>query len=169
MTRAAALKIGWRAWKRLGVPFRIAYMIAFAARKHDIRWAVAYALFEQESAYRVIYGHDLGGLFPGQRVTEDNYRTFRSEVVRRRGGGANGVGLGQVTYWTYIRDHAGLWKPRVQVYLSLSILADLLSRHDERTALAAYNGGEGNPNYSYADEVLSKARAIRPKLAKRSK
>jgi len=166
-TRRAALRIASRARHRLGVPWKIALYIAFAARKFRIRYAIAYALFEQESNYEVVYGHDAGGLLPGQRVTKANYAYFRSRVVAGQGRGANGVGLGQVTYWTYIRENPGLWKPRVQVYLSLSILADLLERHHAFTAVGAYNGGEGNPNEDYAREVFAKAAAIRPRLAAR--
>ena len=159
----AALRVAHRA-SRHGVPPLIATYIAFAARKFHVRYALNFALFEQESNFAVIYGHDAGGLFPGREVTRDNYAAFRKHVVEHQGGGSNGVGLGQVTYWTYVRDHKGLWKPRVQVYLATSILADLLSRHDEFTAVGAYNGGEGNPNRLYAEEVLAKARRWRTRL-----
>jgi hypothetical protein len=165
-TKRAALRVAYRATRRLDVPGRIALYIAFAARKFRIPYAVAYALFEQESGYKVIYGHDAGGLLPGQRVTKSNYAWFRSRVVASEGRGANGVGLGQVTYWTYIRDHPGLWKPRVQVYLSLEILAGYLRGFSQFTALGAYNGGPSNPNEDYAHEVETKVRAIRPQLAK---
>lgn len=165
-TRRAALRIAYRAKRRLGVPWKIALYIAFAARKYKIRYAIAFALFEQESNYKVIYGADAGGLFPHQPVTRKNYAYFRRQVVSSGGRGANGVGLGQVTYWTYIRDHPGLWKPRVQVYLSLSILDGYLDAFPQFTALGAYNGGPANPNDSYAVEVEAKAAAIRPKLDK---
>jgi len=167
MTRLAALAVAHRAHRRLGIPWHIALYIAFAARKYRVRWALAFALFEQESNYKVIYGHDAGGLLPGARVTKGNYLWFRQRLIATGGRGANGVGLGQVTYWTYIRDHKGLWKPRVQVYLSLSILADYVHRLGELTGVGAYNGGEANPNGSYAAEVEAKARAIRPKLTRK--
>jgi hypothetical protein len=165
-TRRAALRVAFRAVRRLDVPRRIALYIAFAARKEKVPYAVAFALFEQESNYEVIYGHDAGGLLPGEKVTKRNYAWFRSRVVSSQGRGANGVGLGQVTYWTYIRDHPGLWKPRVQVYLSLEILRSYLNPFSQFTALGAYNGGPTNPNEDYAAEVEAKARAIRPKLSK---
>jgi hypothetical protein len=163
-TRRAAMRVAERAHRR-GVPRRIAYRIAFACRKHRLRYAVGFAMFEQESNFEIIYGHDAGGLFPGLRVTRDNYRQFRAAVVRRQGGGANGVGLGQVTYWTYIRDHPGLWKPRVQVYLAVSILAALVRSMGLFRGAGAYNGGPTNPNEDYAREVLARARKWRPILA----
>ena len=167
-TRRGALAVARRAHKA-GVPLRISYYIAFAARKHKVRWALAYALFEQESNFQKIYGHDAGGLSPGLLVTKKNYRVFRSYVVARRGGGANGVGLGQVTYWTYIRDHRGLWKPRVQVYLATSIFADYVHYLGEREGAGAYNGGPSTPNWDYAEDVLDKAIRWRAHLAPRRK
>jgi hypothetical protein len=163
-SRKAAIRVAHRA-HRHGVPLEIAYFIAFACRKYRVRYSLGYALFQQESNFEVVYGHDAGGLFAGLPVRRRNYKRFRAYIIAHAGQGANGVGLGQPTYWRYIQTHIGLWKPRVQVYLSLSILADLLSRHDERTAAGAYNGGEGNPNFIYADEVLAKATNWRPELA----
>lgn len=163
-SRRAASRVAKRAAAH-GVPKKTARQIAFACRKYALPYAIGFAMFEQESTFQVIYGHDAGGLLPGQRVTKANFRRFRAEVIRRSGGGANGVGLGQVTYWTYVRDHPGLWKPKVQVYLATSILADLVHRLGEFTGCGAYNGGEGNPNETYAREVLERAKRWRPLLA----
>jgi len=163
-SRQAARHVAERAHDQ-GVPEDIANDIAFACCEEHLRYALGFAMFEQESDFKTIYGHDAGGLHPGEPVTRENYRDFRAEVVRRKGGGANGVGLGQVTFWTYVRDHPGLWKPRVQIYLATSILADLVHRLGESTGVGAYNGGEGNPNEAYAGEVLSRAEKWRPMLA----
>jgi hypothetical protein len=163
-SRRAARRVAKRAAAH-GVPKEIATYIAFACRKNRLRYALGFAMFEQESDFAVIYGHDAGGLNPGERVTKANYQAFRAEVIRRQGGGSNGVGLGQVTWWTYIKDHPGLWKPKVQVYLATSILADLVHRLGEFTGTGAYNGGEGNPNGTYAAEVLNRADEWRPRLA----
>lgn len=163
-SQKAAENVAKRAAKH-GVPREIATYIAMACRKEKLRYALGFAMFEQESNFEAIYGHDSGGLNPGQPVTKENYRAFRTEVVRRKGGGSNGVGLGQVTFWTYIRDHAGLWNPKAQVYLATSILADYVLRLGELTGTGAYNGGEGNPNETYAKEVLRRAEKWRPLLA----
>jgi hypothetical protein len=166
--RRAARRVAKRAAAH-GVPKAIAHDIAFACRKYHLRYALGFAMFEQESDFEVIYGHDAGGAYPGRSVTKANYAKFRAELIARHGGGANGVGLGQITYWTYIRDHIGLWKPRVEVYLAISILADLVHRLGEETGVGAYNGGEGNPNPTYASEVLARARSWRQKLASNRK
>lgn len=168
MTRRGALVVAHRAAKRIdNLSLTVAVMIALAARKYKVRYALAFAMFQQESNFEAIYGHDAGGLFPGQRVTRENYRRFRAFVVANEGRGANGVGLGQVTFWTYIRDHTGLWKRRVQVYLATSILASLVRSFGEEKGTGAYNGGPTNPNMGYAAEVLKRADHIRPKLSKK--
>lgn len=163
-TRKAARRVAERAAKH-GVPKAIAHDIAFACRKYHLPYALAFGMFEQESDFQLIYGHDAGGLLAGQKVTKANYAKFRAELIARHGGGANGVGLGQVTYWTYIRDHIGLWKPRVEVFLATSILADLVHRLGEVRGIGAYNGGEGNPNYVYAREVAARADEWRPRIS----
>ncbi len=165
-SRRAARRVAKRATEH-GVPEKIAHHIAYACRKEKLRYALAFAMFDQESGFQVIYGHDAGGLNPGQKVTWENYPRFRRLVIERQGIGANGVGLGQVTYWTYIRDHAGLWRPKVQVYLATSILADYVHRLGEFTGCGSYNGGETNPNETYAREVLERADKWRPLLAGR--
>lgn len=163
-SRSAAKRVAERA-SRHGVPRGIAECIAFACRKEHLPYAIAFGMFEQESNFENIYGHDAGGLNPGEKVTKANFAAFRAHVVANLGGGANGVGLGQVTYWTYVRDHPGLWKPKVQVYLATSILADLVHRLGEIHGIGAYNGGEANPNMAYAGEVREKAERWRPILA----
>jgi hypothetical protein len=163
-SRRAARRVAERA-HRAGVPEKIAHHIAYACRKEKLRYALGFAMFEQESNFEVIYGHDAGGLLAGKRVTEENYRRFRAHVIAHQGGGSNGVGLGQVTWWTYIRDHAGLWKPKVQVYLAVSILADYVHRLGEVRGVGAYNGGENNPVASYSQEVRDRAEDWRPLLA----
>jgi hypothetical protein len=163
-SRRALRRVAKRATEA-GVPKAIALDIAQACRKYHLRYALAFAMFDQESNFKLIYGHDAGGGHAGERVTKANYAAFRAELIARHGGGANGVGLGQITFWTYIRDHIGLWKPRVEVFLATSILADLVHRLGEERGTGAYNGGEGNPNYVYAREVLERAHKWRPILA----
>lgn len=163
-SRAAALAIGYRASRRLNIPVELAMYIAFACRKERVRWALGYALVQQESNFRHIFGHDAGGLFKGLPVTRSRYRRLRSHLQANGGRGANGVGYTQITYYTYILQNPGLWKRRANVYFGLGLIATNIRAYGERKGLAVYNGGAGNPQYDYADEVLRKAAAIRPKL-----
>lgn len=165
-SRRAAFRVGLRAARRLRIPRHVALYIAFACRKYRLRYALGYAIVQQESNFQHIFGHDPGGLFAGQRVTRGRYAELRRHLKASRGPGANGVGLTQITYYTYILEHPGLWKKRANVYFGLSLIADYVKRLGERVGLGSYNGGEANPQFTYADEVLGKADAIRPKLAK---
>lgn len=164
-SREAARRVAERAAKQ-GVSKGTAVNIALACAKEKLRYALGFAMFEQESSFEAIYGHDAGGLNPGERVTKENYAAFRKAVVRGKGRGANGVGLGQVTYWTYIRDHPGLWRPKAQIDLATSILAGYVHDLGEFKGVGAYNGGPASPNDSYAREVLERAEKWRPVLFK---
>lgn len=164
-TQEAARRVAERAAKH-GVPKRIATYIALACAREKLRYALGFAMFEQESNFTVVYGHDRGGLFPGQEVTQENFEVFRAKVVKGKGKGANGVGLGQVTYWTYIKEHPDLWKPKVQVNLATEILSGLVHSLGEFKGVGAYNGGAASPNPTYAKQVLKKAETWRPLLGK---
>lgn len=163
-TRRGALRVGWRAHRRLDIPLRIAMMIAFACRKERLRYALGFAMVKKESNYQHIFGHDVGGWFPGEPVTRWRYRRLRRHLKETGGHGANGVGFTQVTYWTYIVNKPGLWKRRPNIYFGINLFADYVRRLGERTGAGAYNGGEANPQYSYADSLLAMARDIRPHL-----
>lgn len=164
-SREAARRIAERAMKN-GVPKAVATNVALASAREKLRYALAFGMFEQESGFDAIYGHDAGGLNPGEPVTKNNYAAFRKAVVKGKGRGANGVGLGQVTYWTYIRDHPELWRPKAQIDLATSILAGYVHDLGEFKGIGAYNGGPANPNDAYAEEVLARAERWRPLLSK---
>lgn len=165
-TQEAARRVAERAAKH-GVPPKIAGYIASACAREKLRYALGFAMFEQESNFQSIYGHDPGGLYPGEPVTKENYAQFRKQVVKAEGKRpcANGVGLGQVTYWTYIRDHPDLWKSKAQVDLATSIFADYVLDFGEFEGVGTYNGGPGHPNAAYARQVLKRAEKWRPLLA----
>lgn len=169
MSRRGALVIAHRAARGLGIPFHVAAYIAFACRKEHLRYALGFAFIQQESDFEHIFGHDAGGLFPGLPVTRGRYRALREHLEATHGPGANGVGLAQLTYWTFITQNPGLWKKRANVYYGLHLVAELVHRLGEREGAGAYNGGEANPNLTYADEVLAKAKAIRSHLAGKEK
>lgn len=164
-TRRAARRVAERATQHGNVPSQIAHDIANECRKRHLPYAIGFAMFEQESDFKNIYGHDAGGLNPGQVVTEENYKNFRSHVVATKGSGSNGVGLGQITYWTYIEKYRDLWKPKVQIHVAVEILADLFHRLGELRGIGAYNGGESNPNMAYSGEVRDKAERWRKILS----
>jgi hypothetical protein len=137
------------------------------AREEGILVSMGCALVEQESNFKNVWGHDRDSdgdiIWPGRPgdnyVTEDEYREYK----RRRKASGNkrmqGCGLTQLTWWEFqdAADHeGGCWVPRYQCRIGFRLLASLIRRYGTRKGLAVYNGGAGNPNYLYADQVLRK-------------
>lgn len=170
-TRRAATRVAYRASRHLKVPLRISFYIAFACRKYRLRYALGYALVQQESNFQHIFGHDYRGHFPGEKVTRRRYRELRDYLSRTGGKGANGVGLTQITYHVYILEQPGLWKKRANVYFGLDLVASYVKSLGEREGFAHYNGGPSPPSesWSYAEQVLIKAKKIRQSLNKEDK
>lgn len=132
---------------------RYARTIADEATKAGIPYAVAFASVEQESGFKNIFGHDPGGLFPGQKVTNARVTALIDHV--RRGGVSNGVGFSQLTYIGFVKDaHArkgGAAKVRNQLAVGFNLLADLRHEHGSwHAAFRAYNGS-GPAAERYAD------------------
>lgn len=129
------------------------------AGRAGITVALAAALVEQESGFRNIFGCDLGARssvpYCNQKVTYRRTRKLVNHV--KRGGTSNGVGLTQLTSYDFLR-RAGqrLHRPTAQCRVGFQHLKYLIDKHGKRFALGAYNGGEGNPQFDYADEVLAR-------------
>lgn len=138
------------------------YAIFAAARKHRISYPLALALFEKESNFLNQWGHDRnshGALIfpaiPGRKmVNEKTYKAYKAGRALR---GNQGVGLGQLTS-PGIQDMAdrrgGAWRVKPNVDVSLEILAGHIRALGLRRGIGAYNGGRGNPQLGYADDVL---------------
>jgi hypothetical protein len=142
---------------RNGVSREDAFNIAFAGALLRVSQALCFALVEQESTFRHIYGHDPAGLFPGQPVTRSTYRQLVEHV--RGGGISNGVGLMQITYGGYLIAHAGLWRRLANVKFGVGLINGEIVAHGKREGLARYNGGPTPPEESfteYADVVLGR-------------
>jgi hypothetical protein len=143
---------------RNGVPREDAFNIAFAGGLLRVSQAFCFALVEQESTFRHIYGHDPGGLFQGQPVTRSTYRRLVDHV--RAGGTSNGVGLMQITYSGYLLAHSGLWRRLANVKFGVGVInGEIAAQGGKRDGLAHYNGGTNPPPESfteYADVVLGR-------------
>lgn len=129
-----------------------ALAIIRAARIEGVPLSVAFALVEQESGFRNIFGHDPGGMFPGQRVTKARCEALLWRV--RHGGVSNGVGLTQLTWSGYLEQAeklGGPHRPYVQCRVGFRALASL---HREwgnwHEAFMHYNGS-GPAAVHYAD------------------
>lgn len=110
------------------------------ARAAGVPLSWAFALVEQESGFRNVFGHDRGSILQGQRVTAKRVRRLLHHVDR--GGISNGVGLTQLTWPPLLREadrNGGAHKPRVQLRYGLRHLAEVARGDLDRSAWR-YNG-----------------------------
>lgn len=135
---------------------RWARTIADEAARAEIPYAVGFAAVEQESGFKNIFGHDPGGMYPGQRVTRNKVNAMVQAI--RAGRTSNGVGLTQLTYPAFIyeaQNLGGAWKPRNQLRVGFKLLASLHRQHGNwHQAFKAYNGaGYAAENYARVMDV----------------
>lgn len=121
--------------------FKLCYRIVAAAKDtHTPVYRLA-ALVEKESGYEFVFGHDLGGAFPGERVTREKYRRLQ-HLLREGQPVANGVGYVQVTYPGFILEDGALWRPKHNLRWGARYLQSLIDEHGYAFGLNAYNGDE---------------------------
>ena len=129
------------------------------AKREGLPLALALALVDQESSFRNIFGCDLGERDTVPWCHQDVTKERVGQLIRHvnAGGVSNGVGLTQLTSIGFIQQaqaEGGAHKPSAQLRIGFRTLHDLIERHGERIGIGAYNGGEGNPQLDYADDVL---------------
>jgi hypothetical protein len=131
--------------------------IIMEARKAGIPISLAFALIEQESNFRNVFGHDPTDSIPvswkGENVTKDRYRHYKKYRPSR---GMQGVGPAQLTWWEY-QDKAdkrgGAYVPKHNISVAFDHLASLIKNKGLREGIAAYNGS-GPAADKYAEQVL---------------
>lgn len=144
-----------------GAGFSFGPAIVAEAKREGVRLALALALVEQESGFRNIFGCDSGKQLDTapwchQPVTSERVKELIAFVGR--GGTSNGVGLTQLTSIDLIKQaeaEGGAHKVVAQCRVGFRFLHGLIERNQERAGIGAYNGGESNPNFKYADSVLA--------------
>lgn len=153
-----------RAARRRGYhpSLRLCYRIVAAAR--DTRTPVARlaALVEKESGYKFIFGHDAGGLFPGERVTRSKYQQLVAHL-RTTWSGANGVGYVQATYPPFLFDNPGLWRSKKNLRWGAGQLASLIRADGAEAGMNAYNG---DPTGAYGRDLAVRVSAYASALRK---
>jgi hypothetical protein len=140
--------------ERHGADF--ATRIILECRAHDVAISDGFALIEQESEFRNIFGcdHGEGRAFCHMAVTPGRVRMLLASDL------SNGVGPSQLTSKGFVREadrDGGAHKPAVNIATGIAILGRLQKKHGRMVGFGAYNGGEGNPNMGYAREVDRKA------------
>jgi hypothetical protein len=132
----------------------------WVAREIGISPSLALALSEQESNGENVFGHD-DSIFRGAgKVTQEKYRRYKKARLLSGNRKMQGVGPLQLTWWEY-QDQAdrlgGCWKTKFNFWVGYQLLDNLINQHRSvRKAMAIYNGGATNPNWTYADQVLAK-------------
>lgn len=131
------------------------------SRRAGITQSMGFALIEQESGFRNVFGHDPTIFAGAGTVTKGKYLAYKRQRGPSGRGGMQGIGPAQLTWWEY-QDAAdrlgGCWIARNNIRVGFTLLAALISRHGERKGLAVYNGGARTPNCLYADQVLARRR-----------
>ena len=133
--------------------------IVAEAKRERLPLALALALVDQESSFRNIFGCDLGPRDTAPWCHQDVTKERVGELIRhvKAGGTSNGVGLTQLTSIDLIEQaqrEGGAHMVEAQCRIGFRRLHDLIERHGEQVGIGAYNGGEGNPQLDYADDVL---------------
>lgn len=134
---ATDLQYAWRA-RRAGAHY--SYRIVKAARKAGIPLSIAFAVVEQESDFKNIFGCDQGSILCHKDVTHERVQQLLNYV--RRGGTSNGVGLTQLTFPPFIKQAealGGAHYPRHQLTVGFGVIRDLYRRYGRR-GLWRYNG-----------------------------
>jgi hypothetical protein len=129
------------------------------ARKAGIPISLAFALIEQESGFKNVFGHDSTRSIPSEWMgTKVDKRKYKYYKEHRRAGGMQGVGPAQLTWWEY-QDRAdqrgGAWIPKHNISVAFEHLASLIKNKGLREGLAAYNG-TGPAADRYAEQVLKR-------------
>lgn len=154
--RARDLQLAVRA-KRHGAKYSL--RIVYEARRAGIPISLAFALVQQESNFRNIFGHDVGGIMKGEQVTRLRVQRLLHHVAS--GGVSNGVGLTQLTWPGYIKEAehlGGAHIPKNQLRVGFNALARNIHAHGERGGLATYNAGDphNRKGLFYAGQVEDK-------------
>lgn len=166
MASARDLLLARRA-KKAGANYSL--RIIWEARRAGIPISAGFALVEQESNFRNVFGHDPVRSIPvswrGTSVTRDKYLRYKAN--RKAGLGMQGVGPVQLT-WYEFQDRAdrlgGCWIPRHNIRVGFEEFAKRFkvcrhrgfnTRGSVRYAGRDYNGS-GPAAEAYGRELLNK-------------
>lgn len=125
------------------------------ARKSGIPISLAFALIEQESGFKNVFGHDPTIYQGAGKVTKKKYLEYKAQRGHTH---MQGVGPAQLTWWQY-QDEAdkrgGAWVPKHNISFAFDHLASLINSKGFKQGIAAYNGS-GPAAEQYASSVLAK-------------
>lgn len=134
-----------------------ALRIIMQARKSGIPISLAFALIEQESNFKNVFGHDPSIFSGAGNVTKKKYQEYKRLRDAQRPRRMQGVGPAQLTWWEF-QDRAdargGAWIPKHNISLAFDDLAAQIKAHGLHDGIKAYNG-RGPDAERYANQVLA--------------
>jgi hypothetical protein len=153
--------------KRHGANYSL--RIVREARRAGIPVSLGFALIEQESGFRNVFGHDPTVFVGAGKVTRKKYLQYKlardANAPRRRL--MQGVGPAQLT-WFEFQDAAdrmgGCWKPACNIRYAFQHLAVLIESKGETGGIAAFNGS-GPAAQRYAVQVRARQHKWHNRLA----
>lgn len=153
--RKAADKRYVKVARRRGCRPGLARLIIKWARFYGVPLSLAFAVFEHESAFRKVFGHDptifVGAGFVTRALSKAYLRARRASGNRLM----QGVGEGQLTWWE-TQDLAeklgGLHTANGNVRVAIMTLAARIHEYGEAEGVARYNG-TGPAAATYSREV----------------
>lgn len=136
------------------------------ARRAGIPISLGFALVEQETGFRNVFGHDPTIFIGAGVVTAEKYRAYKAKRGHSGTGGMQGVGPCQLTYYTK-QDRAdaigGCWKPQHNIRIAFEDLASMIHAHGEAKGIGAYNAGVAGWDKGLGHEY---SRMVRERAAK---
>lgn len=152
------------AGKARGAGARWCLRIISESRKQGIPVSLGFALVEQESGFRNVYGSDPTIFVGAGAVTKRNYLAYKAKRGHTH---MQGVGPTQLTWWA-TQDQAdkqgGCWRPGVNIKVGIGALGALVRAKGVHAGAAAYNGS-GPAAQRYADQLITKQRKWHKTLA----
>lgn len=132
---------------------------AWEARAAGISATLGYALVEQETGNGAnVFGHDPTIFVGAGKVTKAKYTSYKAQRGPTGGGGMQGVGPLQLT-WFSTQDAAdklgGCHVPKFNLRQGFRTLAANIKAHGEHDGIKAYNGS-GPAAEAYAKSVLKR-------------
>lgn len=132
-----------RAAGKNGCRAGLARIILRHARAYGVPISLAFALFEQESGFRKVFGHDPTIYIGAGVVTKVKYLAYRTARRRSSNRLMQGVGEGQLTWWE-TQDLAdrlgGCWTADANVRVALMTLGARIREYGYVKGCARYNG-----------------------------
>jgi hypothetical protein len=151
--------------KELGASFSL--RIVLESRRHNLPISLGFALFEQESGFTNVFGHDPTIFAGAGTVTRPKYVAYRTRRLASRNRAMQGVGPGQLTWWE-TQDLAdrmgGCWNPAINIRVALMTLAARIAENGYAKGIERYNGS-GPAARAYSVSVRARADRWHDRLA----